>query len=158
MCCAPTKTGITNIICIYFDSINHISSRCCNKPNDNREEPRSMPNDLREHGPNNIHNRRNQPQVSRHQTRFDEGLNRPYSPNYVTYHQSPLGSIPCQDLSATFMELANIQSRSLEMMAASQRGKQEVFRELTRANDKANDTMFTSIKVFDGRNRQAFED
>ena len=57
------------------------------------------------------------------------------------------------------MELANIQSRSLEMMAASQRSQQEAFQELTRASrDKANDAMFTSIKIFDGTNRQAFED
>ena len=57
------------------------------------------------------------------------------------------------------MELANIQSRSLEMMAASQRSQQEAFQELTRASkDKANDAMFASIKVFDGKNRQAFED
>ena len=57
------------------------------------------------------------------------------------------------------MELANIQSRSLEMMAASQRSQQEAFQELTRASrDKANDSMFTSIKIFDGTNRQAFED
>ena len=57
------------------------------------------------------------------------------------------------------MELANIQSRSLEMMAASQRSQQETFQELTRASkDKANDAMFALIKVFDGKNRQAFED
>ena len=55
----------------------------------------------------------NQPQVSHHQTRFDKGLNRQYSPpNSVNYHQSPLGSIPGQDLSASLMELANIQSGS----------------------------------------------
>ena len=57
------------------------------------------------------------------------------------------------------MELANIQSRSLEMMAASQCSQQEAFQKLTRASkDKANDAMFASIKVFDGKNRQAFED
>ena len=57
------------------------------------------------------------------------------------------------------MELGNIQSRSLEMMAAIQRSQQEAFQELTRAsNDKSNDAMFDSIKVFDGKNRQAFED
>ena len=64
-----------------------------------------------------------------------------------------------QYLSTTLMELANIQSRSLEMMAASQRSQQEAFQELTRASrDKANDTMFTSIKICDGTNRLAFED
>ena len=80
-------------------------------------------------------------------------------PNYNNYHQSPLGYISGQDLSATLMELANIQSRSLEMMAASQRSQQEAFQELTKASkDKANDAMFASIKVFNGKNRQAFED
>ena len=45
------------------------------------------------------------------------------------------------------------------MMAASQRSQQEAFQELTRAsNDKANDAMFASIKVFDDKNRQAFKD
>ena len=79
-------------------------------------------------------------------------------PNYNNYHQSPLGSIPGQDLSATLMELANIQSRFLEMMAASQRSQQEAFQELMRTSkDKSNDTMFYSIKVFNGKNRQAFE-
>ena len=56
------------------------------------------------------------------------------------------------------MELANIQSRSLEMMAASQRSQQEAFQELRASRDKANDAMFASIKVFDGKSRQAFED
>ena len=45
------------------------------------------------------------------------------------------------------------------MMAASQRSQQEAFQDLTKASkDKANDKMFTSNKVFDGRNRHAFED
>ena len=57
------------------------------------------------------------------------------------------------------MELANIQSRSLEMMAACQRSQHEAFQELMRASkDKSNDAMFDSIKVFNGKNRQAFED
>ena len=48
-------------------------------------------------------------------------------------------------MSATLIELANIQSRSLEMMAASQRSQQEAFNELTKASkDKANDAMFAS--------------
>ena len=118
-----------------------------------------MARDLRDQKPNKIYNRMSQPQVSHHQARFDEGLNKQYSPNYVNHYQSQLGSIPGQDLSTTLMELANIQSRSLEMMAASQRSQQEAFQELTRASrDKANDAMFTPIKIFDGTNRQAFED
>ena len=138
---------------------NHISNRFRNRLNDNREEPRSAPRDLGEHGTGNIDKRFRKPQVNHHQTRFDEALNRQYSPNYNNYHQSPIESFPGQDLSAMLMELANIQSRSLEMMAASQRSQQEAFQELTRASkDKAKDAMFASIKVFDVKNRQAFED
>ena len=155
----PAQPTTGNTICIYCGSINHISGRCRNKPNDNREEPWSTPRDLIEQRPRVNHNRMGQPQVSRHQTRFNEGLNRQYSPNYSNPYQTMLGSIPGQDLSATLMELVNIQSRSLEMMAASQRSQQEAFQELTRASrDKANDSMFTAIKIFDGTNRQAFED
>ena len=100
-----------------------------------------------------------QPQVSCHQTRFNEGLNRQYSPNYANPYQSTLGSIPGQDLSATLMEPVNIQSRSLEIIDASQRNQQEAFQDLMRASrDKANDSMFTAIKIFDGTNRQIFKD
>ena len=159
MCRVPTQTGISNTICIYCGSTNHISTRCHNRPNDNREEPRSTPRDLGEHGSGKISNRFGQQQVNRHETRFDAGLNRQYLPNYNNYHQSPIGSIPGQDLSAMLMELANIQSRSLEMVAASQTSQQEAFQELMRASkDKSNDVMFDSIKVFNGKNRQAFED
>ena len=77
-----------------------------------------------------------------HQTRFDERYNRQYSPNYNNVQPSPLGSIPTLDLSATLIDLANIQFRSLEMMAASQRNQQEAFYELMKASkDKANDAM-----------------
>ena len=159
MCQVPAQTTEGNTICIYCGSINHISGRCHNKPNHYREEPRSTLRDLIEQRPRVNHNRIGQPQVSHHQTRFNKGLNRQYSHNYSNPYQTTLGSIPGQDLSATLMELANIQSRSLEMMAASQRSQQEVFQELTRASrDKANDSMFTAIKIFDGTNRQAFED
>ena len=94
-----------------------------------------------------------------HQTRFDKRYNRQYSPNYNNTQPSSLGSTPGPDLSATLIELANIQSRSLEMMAASQRSQHEAFHELTRASkDKANDAVFVNIKDYDGKDRQAFED
>ena len=48
MCRVPAKTGTSTIICIYCGSVDHISGRCCKKPNNNREEPRSTPRDLRE--------------------------------------------------------------------------------------------------------------
>ena len=45
--CAP-KTGKVNNICVYCGSTNHISGRCTNRPNDNREEPRTTPRELQE--------------------------------------------------------------------------------------------------------------
>ena len=100
-----------------------------------------------------------QPQVSHHQARINKGLNRQYSPNYINPYQSTLGSAPGQDLSATLIELANIQSRSMEMMVASQRSQHEAFQELARVSkDKSKDSMFTAIKTFDGTNRQTFKD
>ena len=159
MCRAASHQATGNTICIYCGSTNHTLGKCHSKPNDNREEPRSTPRDLRDQGPRRNYSRMGQPQVSCHQTRFNKGLNRQYSPNYINPYQSMLGSIPGQDLSATLIELANIQSRSLEMMAASQRSQQEAFQELTRVSkDKSNDSVFTAIKTFDGTNRQIFED
>ena len=160
MCRATSYQTTGNSICIYCGSINHSSGKCRSKPNDNREEPRSPPRDLREQGPRINYNRMgHQPQVSHHQARINEGLNRQYSPNYINPYQSMLGSAPGQDLSATLIELANIQSRSMEMMAASQRSQHEAFQELARVSkDKSNDSMFTAIKTFDGTNRQTFED
>ena len=151
MCRATSYQATGNLICIYCGSVNHSSGKCHSKPNDNREEPKSPPRDLREQGPRINYNRMgHQPQVSRHQARINEGLNRQYSPNYINTYQSMLGSAPGQDLSTTLIELANIQSRSMEMMAASQRSQHEAFQELARVSkDKSNDSMFTAIKNFD---------
>ena len=159
MCRATSQQVTGSTICIYCGSTNHSSGRCHSKPNDNREEPRSTPRDLRDQRPRMDYNRMGQPQVSHQQIRFNEGLNWQYSPNFINPYHSTLGSIPGQDLSATLIELTNIQSRSLEMMAASQRNQQEAFQELTRVSrDKSNDAMFMAIKMFDGTNRQIFED
>ena len=160
ICRALSQQTTVSTICIHCGSTSHISNKCRNKPNDNREELRSTPRDIRETGPRmDYHRMGHHQQVNHQQTRFDEGLNRQYSPSYINPYQTTLGSIPGQDLSTTLIELANIQSRSLEMMAASQRTQQEAFQELTRVSkDKSNDAMFSSIKTFDGTNRQKFED
>ena len=162
MCCVPVKSGKNDSICFYCGSINHISNKCPNRPNDNREEPRSTPRDLQSWRTGNSGNKShvsNQNKDSHQQARFDERYNRQYSPNYNNFQSSPVSSVPGPDLSATLIELANIQSRSLEMMAASQRSQQEAFHKLTRASrDKANDAMFANIKSYDGKDRQLFED
>ena len=51
MCRALSQQILGNILCIYCGSTGHNSGKCRNKPNDNREEPRSTPRDLREPGP-----------------------------------------------------------------------------------------------------------
>ena len=100
MCRAMSHQSTGNMICIYCGSVNHTSGKCHNKPNNNREELRSTQRDLREQGPRINYSRMgHRPQVSPHQIRFDEGLNRQYSPNYINPYQSTLGSAPGQDLS-----------------------------------------------------------
>ena len=75
MCRVPTQQAAGNTICIYCGSVNHTSGKC-NKQNDNREEPRSTPRDLKDQRPRMNYSRMGQPQVSHHQLRFNEGLNR----------------------------------------------------------------------------------
>ena len=150
------------LLCVYYGSINHISSKCLSRPNDNREEPRSTPRDLQNRRTGNSGNKShvsNQSKDTHHQTRFDERYNRQYLPNYNNIQPSPVGSIPGPDLSATLIELANKQSRPMEMMAASQRSQQEAFHKLMRASrDKANNVMFANIKSYDVEDRQVFKD
>ena len=159
---APTKPEKESNICIYCGSKSHSAGKCTNRPNDNREEPRSTPRNLQDCRPGNTGSNIcifDQNRDSHHQARFDKRFNRQYSPNYNNYQLSPIGSILGQDFSTTLIELANIQSRSLEIMAANQKSQQETFNELTKASkDKANDAMFASIKNYDGKNRQVFED
>ena len=159
MCHSPTKPEKENNICIYCVSKSHSSGKCTSRPN-NREEPRSTPRDLQDHRMGNTGSKTHTFNINKdscHLTRFDERYNRQYLPNYNNFQQSPLGSIPGQDLSATLIELANIQPRSLEMMATCQRSQQEPFHQLTKASkDKANDAMFANIKNYDGKNRQGF--
>ena len=149
MCHIPMKPEKKNI-CIYCGSKNHSSEKCTNRPSDNREEPRSTPRDLHNQMTGNTGNKNcvsNKNRDPHHQARFDKRYNRQYLPNYNNVQPLPLDSIPGPDLSATPIELANIQSRFLEMMAASQRSQQQAFYELTKASkDKANDAMFANIK------------
>ena len=73
--------------------------------------------------------------------------NRQYSPNYNN-QQSPPVSFAGPDLGATLIDLANIQSRSLDLIVANQKSQQDIYNELTMANrDKANDVMFAAIKT-----------
>ena len=87
------------------------------------------------------------------QTRFDEEQNQRYSPRH--FAPSPALSAGSDLLSHSIMQLAEMQSRSLEIFAAQQKSQIEVYQELTRSNkEKEHDTLFTSIPVFDGDRTQ----
>ena len=99
-----------------------------------------------------------QDRAGHQQTRFDKRYNREYSPNY-NYQPSPPVSVAGPDLSTTLIDLANIQSRSLDLMVANQKNQQEIYNELTRANrNNANDAMFAAIKTCDDTDRGIFEE
>ena len=76
-----------------------------------------------------------------------------YSPFHFT--PSPALSAGSDLLSRSIMQLAETQSRSLEIFAAQQKSQIDVYQELTRSNkEKEHNALFTSIPVFDGDRTQ----
>ena len=77
MCHVPVKLGENDAMCLLWQckpQIKHL-----NRPNDNREEPRSTPRDLQIRRTGNAGNKShvsNQNKDSCHQARFDERYNR----------------------------------------------------------------------------------
>ena len=87
------------------------------------------------------------------QTRFNEKQNQMYSPYH--FAPSPALSAGSDMLSHFIMQLAETQSRSVEIFAAQQKSQIDVYQELTRSNkEKEHDALFTSIPVFDGDHTQ----
>ena len=83
------------------------------------------------------------------QTRFNEKQNQLYSPYH--FAPSPALSAGSDLLSCSIMQLAEMQSRSLEIFAAQQKSQIYVYQELTKSNkEKEHDALFTLIPVFDG--------
>ena len=87
------------------------------------------------------------------QTRFNKKQNQMYSPYH--FAPSPALSAGSDLLSHSIMQLAEMQSRSLEIFAAQQKSQIDVYQELTRSNkEKEHDALFTSIPIFDGDHTQ----
>ena len=87
------------------------------------------------------------------QTHFNEKQNQMYSPYH--FAPSPALSAGSDLLSHLIMQLAEMQSHSLEIFAAQQKSQIDVYQELTRSNkEKEHDALFTSIPVFDGDRTQ----
>ena len=87
------------------------------------------------------------------QARFNEKQNQMYSPYH--FAPSPALSAGSDLLSHSIMQLAEMQSCSLEIFAAQQKSQIDVYQELTRSNkEKEHDALFTLIPVFDGDRTQ----
>ena len=77
--------------------------------------------------------------------------------NYIPLITLPLHlhSAGSDMLSHSIIQLAEMQSCSLEIFAAQQKSQIDVYQELTRSNkEKEHDALFTSIPVFDGDRTQ----
>ena len=74
---------------------------------------------------------------------------------HITLPLPPALSAGSDLLSRSIMQLAEMQSRSLEIFVAQQKSQIDVYQELTRSNkEKEHDALFTSIPVFDGDRTQ----
>ena len=142
---------------------SHISTRNNDKPRDNLQRPETgrqqqqqpqcptqgKPNNNQNNFPYRDYRYSDQPR----QTRFNEKQNQMYSP--YQFAPSPALSAGSDLLSHSIMQLAETQSRSLEIFAAQQKSQIHVYQELTRSNkEKEHDALFTSIPVFDGDHTQ----
>ena len=117
------------------------------------QQPPQRPTQGKPNNPNNFSYRDYRYSDQLRQTRFDEKQNQMYSPYHFT--PSPALSAGSDLLSHSIMQLAEMQSRSLEIFAAQQKSQIEVYQELTRSNkEKEHDALFTSIPIFDGDRTQ----
>ena len=74
-------------------------------------------------------------------------------------HQMTIISHLLHFLLQDLINLANIQSRSLDFMVANLKSQQDIYNEIIRANrDKAKNAMFAAIKTYDGTYRGIFEE
>ena len=118
-----------------------------------RQQPPQRPTQGKPNNPSNFSYRDYRYSDQPRQTRFDEKQNQMYSPHHSA--TSPALSAGSDLLSHSIMQLAEMQSRSLEIFAAQQKSQIEVYQELTRSNkEKEHDALFTSIPVFDGDRTQ----
>ena len=117
------------------------------------QQPPQCPTQGKPNNPSNFSYRDYRYSDQPRQTRFDEKQKQMYSPHHSA--PSPALSAGSHLLSRSIMQLAEMQSHSLEIFAAQQKSQIEVYQELTRSNkEKEHDALFTSIPVFDGDRAQ----
>ena len=119
------------------------------RPKTARQQPQQSTQGKRNNNQNSFPYRDYRYNNQLRQTRFNKKQNQMYSPYH--FAPSPALSAGSDLLSHSIMQLAEIQSRSLEIFAAQQKSQIDVYQELTRSNkEKEHDALFTSIPVFDG--------
>ena len=123
------------------------------RPETGRQQPQQSTQGKRNNNQNNFPYRDYRYHDQPRQTRFNKKQNQMYSPYH--FAPSPALSAGSDLLSHSIMQLAETQSRSLEIFAAQQKSQIDVYQELTRSNkEKEHDALFTSIPVFDGDRTQ----
>ena len=99
----------------------------------------------------------NQQRGSQSHARFDERYNQQYSPPIYPPTPSLNSSFP-EALSKSLLQIAENQSRTIEVMKASQEAQAEACKEMSRTDKmRDDDALFNSIEVYDGTNPAKFE-
>ena len=166
-------------ICIYCGSIEHSASNCHRRLWDNREQPCGTPEFLRKNqqaNPKNSGNATGRAATTNTNTehngkssqyyrnynyresqrqphaRFNERYNQRYSP--PAFPSTPsLNSSFLEALSKSLLQIAENQSRTIEVMKASQEAQAVAYKEMTKTNKmRDDDVLFHSIEVYDGSN------
>ena len=89
--------------------------------------------------------------------RFDERYNQRYSPPAFPPTPSLNSSFP-EALSKSLLKIAENQSRTIEVMKASQKAQVVAYKEMTKTNKmRDDDALFHSIEVYDDSNPTKFE-
>ena len=89
--------------------------------------------------------------------RFDKRYNQRYSPLVFPLTPSLNSSFP-EALSRSLLQIAEKQSRTIEVMKASQEAQAAAYEKMTKTNKmRDDDALFHSIEVYDGSNPAKFE-
>ena len=106
---------------------------------------------------NDNSNFRDQQRGNQQHMQFDERYSRRYSP--PAYPPTPsLNSTFPEVLSRSLLQIAENQSRTIDVRKESQEAQAEAYREMSKTNKmRDNDTLFHSIEVYDDTNPAKFE-
>ena len=116
--------------------------------------PNNRPSQSYRNANYNYHYRETQRQPH---ARFDERYNQRYSPPVLPSTPSLNSSFP-EALSRSLLQIAENQSRTIEVMKASQEAQAAAYEEMMKTNKMGDDeALFHSIEVYDGSNPTKFE-